>query len=334
MHKSIDLCDGFSPEYLQEIENFIAEWESQSDFIEVQTSGSTGIPKRIRLKKEHVRASAIATGEFFNFQSGQSVLLNLSPHYIAGKLMIVRALIHDMRMVLAPLGKNPLEDLDLDEIDFGAFVPYQISAILANPGSKKNYERIKNAIIGGAPLALKWQHELIPLTNSSYVTFGMTETITHFALQRISEKEDFFTCLPGFRIKKDSRGCLILQENKITDRLVTNDLIELMNDHQFKWLGRLDFVINSGGVKISPEQVEFKLAHLFQSQAYFIHGRASAIFGEEVVLYIEGEESSNAPILQVDLRAILTAYERPKAIVFVPVFERTSTGKILRKNYG
>lgn len=333
MHKSIDLCDGLSPEYLQEIENFIAEWGSSSDFITVNTSGSTGIPKTIHLKKKLVRASAIATGKFFDFQAGQSVLLNLSPHYIAGKLMIVRALIHDMRIVLAPLGKNPLLQFDLDEIDFGAFVPYQIHAILANSVSKKNYERIKNVIIGGAPLALEWKEKLRLLSNSSYTTFGMTETITHFALQHISKKEDFFTCLPGFRIEKDDRGCLILQENEITDRLVTNDLIELPNDHQFKWLGRLDFVINSGGVKISPEQVEFKLAHLFQSQAYFIHGRASAIFGQEVVLYIEGEESSNAPILQVDLSTILSPYERPKAIVFVPVFERTSTGKILRKNY-
>ena len=333
MHKSIDLCDVLGPEYLQEIENFIAEWESQSDFIEVQTSGSTGNPKRILLKKEHVRASAIATGKFFDFQAGQSILLNLSPHYIAGKLMIVRALIHDMRIVLAPLGKNPLLQFDLDEIDFGAFVPYQIHAILADAKTSASYAKIKNVIIGGAPLAADWKEKLGLLSNSSYNTFGMTETITHFALQHISNKEDFYTCLPGFRIEKDDRGCLILQENEITDRLVTNDLIELMNDHQFKWLGRLDFVINSGGIKISPEQVEFKLAHLFQSQAYFIHGRASAIFGQEVVMYIEGEESSNAPILQVDLSTILSPYERPKAIVFVPVFERTSTGKILRKNY-
>jgi len=333
MHKSIDLCDGLSPEYLQEIENFIAEWESQSEFITVSTSGSTGIPKIIQLKKAHVRASAIATGKFFNFQAGQSLLLNLSPHYIAGKLMIVRALIHDMRIVLAPLDKNPLLQLELDEIDFGAFVPYQIHAILADAKSSATYAKIKNVIIGGAPLSADWKEKLRLLSNSSSTTFGMTETITHFALQSITKNEDFYTCLPGFRIEKDDRGCLILQENEITDRLVTNDLIELMNDHQFKWLGRLDFVINSGGVKISPEQVEFKLANLFQSQAYFIHGRESAIFGQEVILYIEGEESTNEPILQVDLSVILTPYERPKAIVFVPIFERTSTGKILRKNY-
>lgn len=333
MHKSIDLCDGLSPEYLQEIENFIAEWESSSDFITVNTSGSTGTPKSIQLKKEHVRASAIATGNFFNFQVGQSVLLNLSPHYIAGKLMIARALIHDMRIFVAPLDQNPLLNVTLAEIDFGAFVPYQIQAILSDPISTANYSKIKNVIIGGAPLALEWQQKLMLLSNSSYITFGMTETITHFALQHICKQEDFFTCLPGFTIEKDDRGCLVIQDNPISERLVTNDLIELMNDGQFKWLGRLDFVINSGGIKISPEQVEFKLAHLFPSRAYFIHGRESAIFGQEVVLYIEGEESTKETVLQVDLATILATYERPKAIVFVPIFERTSTGKILRKNY-
>jgi len=333
MHKSIDLCDGLSPEYLQEIENFIAEWESSSDFIIVSTSGSTGIPKTIQLKKEWVRASAMATGKFFNFQAGQSLLLNLSPHYIAGKLMIVRALIHNMRIVLAPLDQNPLENLHLDEIDFGAFVPYQIQAILADTRSIANYSKIKNVIIGGAPLALEWQQKLMPLSNASYITFGMTETITHFALQHISKEEDFYTCLPGFRIEMDARGCLVLQKNSISERLVTNDLISPINDRQFKWLGRLDFVINSGGIKISPEQIEKRIAPLIGSSAYFIHGRASEVFGEEVVLYIEGPDDRADQNLVDELANLLAPYERPKAIVFVPVFERTGTGKMLRKNY-
>ncbi len=333
MHKSIDLCDGLTDQYLEDIENFIAEWESHADFIEVQTSGSTGNPKTIQLKKAHIRASAIATGQFFDFQVGQSLLLNLSPHYIAGKLMLVRALIHDMRILVAPLDQNPLLNLPNMVIDFAAFVPYQIQAILANPVSASKYEKIKNVIIGGAPLSVNWHDKLRRLSNVSYTTFGMTETITHFALQSITNSEDFYRCLPGFAIAKDNRGCLVIEKNPISDRLVTNDLIELMNDHQFKWLGRLDFVINSGGVKISPEQVEFKLAHLLQSCVYFVHGRESAIFGQEVILYIEGDESSKGPISKADLNAILPTYERPKAIVYVPIFDRTRTGKILRKNY-
>lgn len=330
MHKSINLCDGLSSAYLQEIENFIAEWESSDDFISVKTSGSTSKPKLIRLKKDNVRESALATGKFFDFQPGQRLLLNLSPSYIAGKLMIVRALVHEMHIVVAPLDQNPLLHLTFDNIDFAAFVPYQIKAILEHKQSTERYGNIRNVIIGGAPLPSEYATQLQQLSNQSYVTFGMTETITHFALQNLTRNESFFTCLPGFKIEQDDRGCLVICENKVSDRLVTNDLIELINATQFKWLGRLDFVINSGGIKISPEWIESKIEAIIQGQAYYIHGRKSDIFGEEIVLYIEGEEVEG---LDTKLAALLTKFERPKAIIYKPDLERTETGKIIRKNY-
>jgi O-succinylbenzoic acid--CoA ligase len=56
-------------------------------------------------------------------------------------------------------------------------------------------------------------------------------------------------------------NCLVIDAPKIShEQIVTNDLVELINDHQFILLGRIDNVVNSG-IKLIPEQIEEKLSH-------------------------------------------------------------------------
>lgn len=332
MHKSIELCDGLSLSYIRDIENFIAEWESNSSSIIVQTSGSTGAPKQIEISKDRIRNSAIATGKFFNFQPGQRLLLNLSPNYIAGKLMIVRALLHQMKIVVSSLEHNPLLNLREMNLDFAAFVPYQIQAIFNDSSSIVKYEKISQVIIGGAPLSEDWLMRLSICSNKNFATFGMTETITHFALKNISNQDDYYACLPGISIDVDERGCLVINKNKISEKLITNDLIDKIDDQHFRWIGRIDNVINSAGIKISPELVEQKIQHLLKSN-FFIHGRKSERFGEEAVLYIEGDSDQNSDEIKGSISQVLEVYEQPKEIIFIHKFERTDTSKIIRKNY-
>lgn len=332
MYKDIELCDGLSPDFLQSFNKFITEWESQSDFITVFTSGSTGKPKSVRLSKDRVIASARATGKFFKFSPGQSVLLNLSPDYIAGKLMIIRAIEHQMKIVVAPVQENPLKSIQTikTKIDFGAFVPYQLKAILNDSATLKKYATIPNVIIGGAPLSLELEKKLEAIQNETYATFGMTETITHFALRNVSKGEEEYTCLPGFSVRTDDRDCLVIDQNKITDELITNDRVELNGNNRFKWIGRYDHVINSGGVKISPEILEKKVQSVFNHARFYFIGRPSEKFGEEVVLYIEGAKDQKWSEIQELVFSKLDKYSRPKEVLFVEKFEETASGKVKR----
>lgn len=332
MHKNIVLCDGLSPDYLQEIELFLTEWHSPTDFIEVNTSGSTGDPKTIKLSKKRILASAKATGSFFGFNSNQSLLLNLSPKYIAGKLMLVRALVHDMPIYVAQASQNPLLYLGNYQPTFAAFVPYQVAAILDDEITRARYEAIPKVIIGGAAIPLALEKSLAKLKNDSYATFGMTETITHIALRKIEEKQLPYTCLPGIQVSADENNCLIIHQNAVTDGIVCNDVVEIVDDSTFNWIGRADFIINSGGVKINPERLERKMEPFLEGKRFYFHGRPSMTFGEEVVLYVEGE-AENESELKEQVHRELEKYHQPKAIVFVPVFQETATGKIIRQNY-
>ena len=332
MHKSIVLCDDISSDYLQKIESFLEEWESESANIAVYTSGSTGEPKQILLNKKNVRASAKATGKFFKFRKGHTLLLNLSPDYIAGKLMLVRALEHEMRIVVAPVSQNPLLSIGNEKIDFAAFVPYQVEAILSDDKTRVKYESITAVIIGGAPVSAKVESKLMNLKNRSYATFGMTETITHVALRNISQADQFYTCLPGITIEQDDRDCLVINENEISNRLVTNDLITKIDTNKFQWHGRIDNVVNSAGIKIFPEKIEKNIADLIANNRFYLIGQKSEVFGEELVLYVEGVQPPNWDTTVVEMNQRLTTYERPKKVVFVSRFIETSSGKVKRIN--
>jgi O-succinylbenzoic acid--CoA ligase len=153
----------------------------------------------------------------------------------------------------------------------------------------------------------------------------MTETITHIAARKLGEKA--FTVLPGVTISYDDRNCLVIHAPRISDDvIVTNDIVELVNENQFVFLGRMDNVINSGGIKLIPEQIEEKLAHKIL-QRFFITSKPDTEFGEKVVLVVEGEKQD----LGEDIYDVLDKYEKPKEIIFVPSFKETESGKVMRK---
>lgn len=302
----------------QDFGYLILQWFDENDYITLSTSGTTGVPKQIELKKQAVINSAKATGSHFKLQPKNSALLCLPTKYIAGKLMFVRALVLGLHLDVIKPSANPMEQISKC-YDFVAMVPLQVMQSI-----DKLY-LIKTLIVGGAKLDQQIKDKISDSTCEVFETYGMTETITHIAAKKITE--DFFTILPHASISQDLRGCLVIDApsvNPIT--LITNDLVELYGNTQFKWLGRVDNVINSGGVKLFPEQIEDKLAN-FILHRFFIIGKEDPILGNKLVLVIESE-----PYLIPDhVFNVLSPFEKPKEIQFVSKFKETSTGKILRK---
>ncbi len=243
--------------------------------------------------------------------------------------MIVRAIEHEMNLVVADLAQNPLLNCET-EIAFAAFVPSQIDMILSDKTSREKLKKIKNVIIGGAPLHPGVENELTIFENNNFVTFGMTETITHFALRKVGTP--IYKCLDGFEISVDDRSCLVIKQNQIVEEtLITNDVIDLVDDSSFKWKGRFDFVINSGGVKVYPEKVEKMIAHLLPNNNFYVTSQADELLGEKVILLIEGEADTN-DILYL-AKSFLPQYHSPKEVYLKGAFKYTENGKIIREKF-
>lgn len=303
--------------YEKSVGTFLLDWFDEKPHMEMVTSGTTGKPKTIVVDKQSMVNSAVATGDFFDLRAGSRALHCLPTKYVAGKMMFVRGFILGLDMDFVAPKANPLEN-NSEQYDFTAMVPLQAENAFSR------LSQVKKMIIGGVGMSKKLENQLLTLPTQIYETYGMTETITHIAAKELGE--DAFTVLPDVTITYNNKSCLVIHAPRISSEIIhTNDLVELVNENQFRFLGRIDNVVNSGGIKLIPEIIEEKISVNF-TQRFFVAGLPDEKLGEKLVLVIEG-----APFeVQQEVFAKLDKYERPKDVFFVAKFEETGTGKIKR----
>ncbi|WP_108424651.1 AMP-binding protein [Flagellimonas amoyensis] len=306
---------------------FLVDWASDASTLDVSTSGSTGKPKKITLKKEQMVNSAMATAAYFQLKPKQTALLCLPSTGIAGKMMLVRAMVLGLHLDVVEPSSTPLDN-NGKAYDFVAMVPLQAQKSL------DQLPRVRTLIIGGAAVDVSLKQQLGLLPTKVYETYGMTETITHIAVKEIApEPRAYFETLPGIGITRDDRGCLIIDAPKISEeKVITNDLVELVAANRFTWLGRFDSIINSGGIKLVPEVIEDKLGAILKTR-FFVTGIPDETLGTQLVLVVEAEpETFEAHTLLNQIKALktLSKYEVPKKIFVVNAFSETSTKKIDR----
>lgn len=317
--------------------HFCRDWLNGKQEFVLSTSGSTGTPKKISVTRAQLKASAQLTATYLNLNKEYTSLVCLDTRYIAGIMMLVRSMETGMNMYVVEPTANPFEKIPKDvSIDFVALVPYQLEAILQSE-YKSRLNSIKIVIIGGAPVSDKLRKSLAEFDCSFYSTYGMTETLSHIALQKLNgaDAQTFFQVLPGISVQTDDRGCLVIQAPHINpEPNTTNDLVEMLDVDKFKWLGRVDNVINSGGVKVIPEKIESIIESIMStlglSNRFFIGGLSDATLGQTVALVLEGEKLSlgHEENLWKRLKENLSRYEIPKSIHCVTKFIQTDTGKI------
>jgi O-succinylbenzoic acid--CoA ligase len=301
--------------------NFLLDWLDENDFIKVQTSGSTGKPKSIKLSKQAMVNSCIATGNYLKLKPSMSALHCLPTNFIAGKMMLVRAMILGLEMDLVEPTSQPIFDYD-KVYHFTAMLPMQLESTLTY------LHNVKVIIVGGSSVSKQLIESTQSLKSKVYATYGMTETATHIALMPLNNKmqEPYFRILPNVSISQDERGCLVIDAPKVAkEKVVTNDLVKLHSPSEFEWLGRIDNVINSGGIKLFPEQIEEKLRGKIQYQ-FFIASEPDKKLGNQLILVLESESND----LDASVFEGLENFEIPRKVYAVPEFKMTSTGKIIR----
>lgn len=308
------------------IVDFIKEWESDFDYITAHTSGSTGRPKEIHLLKSDMRASARATNSFFSIDNKSVIASPLSVDYIAGKMMCVRSLEAHCRLLELPVSNKIVID---QPVDLLAVVPSQIELML-DSFDKRQWSMVRNIIIGGAPVSRKTADRIAEIGINAWATYGMTETCSHVALSEINGTRAPFRAMPGISFDMDSRGCLIINAPGFSFKtLVTNDRVHLFDSYSFEWIGRFDNIINSGGIKISPEQLEATIGKVIETPFYIV-GVPDEKWGEVPMIVYEGDSTNAAHILELAASVIKDHRICPRKAVAVTQLPLTPGGKISR----
>ena len=291
-----------------------------------QTSGSTGKPKTISIHRTQIVASAQASLAFFKLRPGQRVLLCLSTERIGGCMLLFRAIIGQLEVIVT----EPSRSLHSETpVDFTSLVPLQFHNLREN--NPEQFDQLGTILLGGSPLDQDTESFVQSIDNEVYQSFGMTESVSHIALRKVGY-ESAYTCLPNVSVAKGDQDELMIYAPSITgqDVLRTKDVVSLINDKQFLWKGRLDFIINSGGIKICPEEVEARCAQHI-AEPHIVSSIPDKALGSVVVLCIElCDEQSLDRIQQVLDTIDFPKYYRPKKVLRIPKIPRLDNGKINR----
>jgi len=321
--------DSLNEEWEKDSLDFLKEWYSSENFIKTHTSGSTGNSKTIQLQKEFVAASALRTINYFGLKEGDKILHCLPSKFIAGKLMIVRALLGELDLHLL----NPSSDfafLEKEQFQFAAMVPIQVEKLLRL--NSKDW-KLNQLLIGGAAISSAMEAKLQNTQTACYSSYGMTETATHIAIRKINgqDSDSYFHCLKNISVGISKDNCLQINIQEPTKQILkTTDLAELKDNKTFRILGRSDNVIISGGAKYSPEKIEKKLENSVKIP-FLISAKPHKALGQQIVLIIEGKEDLK---LLKEIKEIcknkLEKFEQPGEILFLSQFPKNENGKIIR----
>ena len=302
--------------------NFIRSWLSDQYSYSFETSGSTGQQKKIHLRKEQLGYSATQTINYlFHNELPHSCLLCINPLFIGGTQVITRALLSGSALIVTSPTSNPIKDLKLP-IDLVSLVPLQVETVLNE--SPEKFELLKNVLIGGAELRPSLIQKLLEIKSTNfYQTYGMTETASHVAIKPI--EEELYSSMGDLKIEIDHRNCLKLKGTVTNHEWIqTNDIVDIRQD-KFRWVGRADWVINSGGMKISPENLERKINQLWPNDRVTVTSIPDQKLGEKVVLL------ASRPLLKEIKSAFLLAkHEVPKEEFILSNWPVNNGGKIDR----
>ena len=321
---------------------FCRDWLRGQEHFQITTSGSTGKPKPIRLSRSQMKASAAMTIEKLGLDAGDHILVCMDTAYIAGKMMLVRGFEGNMAMTIVTPSANPFATLSPNtRFVFTAFVPLQIKTLLNGPPEYLDIlDGMKAIIIGGGVVNSLLEAAIQAIKSPVYSTYAMTETVSHIAMRRLngSSRSNIYQTLPGVKIGLDDRGCLTIHAPVTNfETIVTNDLVTIIDENSFTWEGRIDNVINSGGIKIHTEQLEQSIAlilgQLNLQCHFFVTGIPHEALGEIVVLIMEGQPLNKKveQALLETLKQSLPTYHEPKKVYYFDQFILTDTGKIQRK---
>ena len=318
------------------LEDFLSEWNNDSDRVLVHTSGSTGKPKPMMVEKKRMLNSARITCDFLGLKPGDTALLCMSLDYIAGKMVVVRSIERHLHLISVSPSGHPLKDIN-EEITFAAMVPMQVYNTLQVPEERERLTHIRHLIIGGGAIDASLEKELqaLPGNIAIWSTYGMTETLSHIALRRINgaEASEWYQPFDSVKIGQTEEGCLVIEAPLVcAETLVTNDIVEIesyiynkVEKLRFRIKGRKDNVVCSGGIKIQIEEVEeFLKPHL--EKPFMLAKKKDEKFGEIAVLLSEDKEIKT---VEATVRRLLSdhKYWIPREFLHVDHLPLTETGK-------
>lgn len=334
-----DIANGLfqvDDDYIKHTLLFCKKWLNGEDHFEFNTSGSTGTPTAIQASRKQMQASALATINALGLTANAHIYLCINTKMIGGAMMLVRSMELGCDITIVHPSSEPIASLPENHpYTFMSLVPMQLFAMSDDVVAQKKLNQFTHILLGGAPATEQLLSSLSKLKVAVWQTYGMTETLSHVALRKVGV-DTFYKAIDGIQLKTDERSCLCIRGEVTNNQwLLTNDVVNLVDATHFELLGRMDDVINSGGIKIFTYDVERAIIEKMNDlemphKPLFVCKQKDDKYGEIVVAVMFGKPLDEGVINEIMNYCVqkLGKYAAPKHIYFTNQFVKLESGKI------
>lgn len=338
-----------------------AALDSGDPAVILYTSGTTGLPKGAVLSHGNVLGNVRACVQAFGLVPEDRVLLCLPAFHCFGQNAVLNPCFEaGATLVLKPRFEleTVLNSIEAEGITvfFGVPTLYRILYEEAAPGRLSSIRRYVSAAAGLPPeLGRQWRSRFGLAVNQGY---GLTEACLA-CFNPDPDSDSVGLPLPGVALKVVDPGGLELPAGEPGELAIqgpsvmqgywkrpeatlevlregwlhTGDIGRIDEAGRVYLVDRLKDLVNVGGMKVTPAEVEQVLAlHPAVAEAA-VYGVADALLGEQVraSVVLRPEWTADAAELTAFCRERLAEFKLPGAIDFVAALPKSGTGKILKR---
>jgi O-succinylbenzoic acid--CoA ligase len=296
----------------------------------IATSGSSGVPRVIRVPWSAAHASAVQGAHAVPFGPGDAWHASLGCAHVGGLMILVRAAVLGGAVRFAP---PPRSWSDLDGSTHVSVVAAQLSRLLEDPAAPPR--SLRAVLLGGGPSPRALREEALRRGVPLHATYGLTETCSQVATVRLAPGDA--ETLAGPPIAPTSivavDGELVIDGPTLADAefvdgrlqplprpLRTRDAGFVDERGRVHVVGRLDSMFISGGRNIHPETIERAIAGLAGVRAVCVVGIPHPRWGMRPAAFVDSAAPAARP-LRTQLEGLLEPYLVPDAILAMPTEE-------------
>lgn len=310
------------------------EWPLQQPMLRVCTSGSTGAPRSVELTLEQLWFNTLGSNLRLGHRRDDRWLVCLPVHHIGALAAIFRGLHNRITVELMPAFDAGAVGgrLDSGQVSLVSLVPAMLDSILDSRGEAAFAPRLRAILLGGAACSERLLERCRAAGLPVALSWGMTETASQVATRNpgdLGPLQAGIPPLPWVRVSTNDDGILVIRGPAARGELVTDDLGEITATGRVRVLGRRDDVINRGGEKIHPGEIEAVLeSHPSVIEAVVIAADETRL-GQVPVAFVRSADADTESLRQW-CRKHLAGYKVPDRIEVLADFPRTGPGKVDR----
>ena len=321
--------------------NQLQAWDWLQTLVVICTSGTTGQPQAIPLTVSQLYFSAFGSAIRLGHQLNDVWLACLPPHHVGGLSAVLRCLIYQTCIHIADAKATTIYE-SLTSCSLVSLTPSLLNGLvneIQQRESKSNiiYQKpdtLRAILVGGGPTSEVLWEKAQQLSLPIRLTWGMSEAASQLCTQtELAPPTTPLPPLPFALIKHDQQKHLWISGPLVsTGHLKSNDLGEV-SEQGVLIIGRADDTIISGGINISPQEIEDHLNAHPLIQASAVISQAHTKYGQRPVAFLvtQHDPPPSDDELKSWCRARLSAYKTPDEFKWCSHLPRNELGKLQRR---